>query len=86
MQRIRSSIPRFLFANTKRTLFRTVQQCRLRVLHRGLASRGAAMKISEADRDAYQRDGVVCLRNVFAKEWLDLLRKSTEVASPPCNP
>lgn len=34
--------------------------------------------ITDADRATYQRDGVVCLREVFDADWVDLLRPVVE--------
>lgn len=34
--------------------------------------------IDDADREAWQRDGVVCLRQVFSRDWLDSLRPAAE--------
>jgi len=31
------------------------------------------LRISEADRAAYERDGVVCIRGAFSADWLDFL-------------
>ena len=40
--------------------------------------------ITESDRQAYERDGVVCLRGMFDQEWIGLLRKAvTEVMANP---
>ena len=38
------------------------------------------MRISDADRKAYARDGVICLRGVFAPAWIERLRAATEEA------
>ena len=38
------------------------------------------MRITEADREAFARDGVVCLRQVFAPHWIERLRAATEEA------
>jgi len=42
------------------------------------------MNVSQADIEAYQRDGVVCLRNVIPQEWVERLREGVEadIASP----
>lgn len=36
-------------------------------------NRSPLRPISDADREAYQRDGAVCLRQVFDRDWIDLL-------------
>ena len=36
--------------------------------------------VSAAERAAYERDGIVCLRGRFAKDWLDLLAGAIEEA------
>ncbi len=35
-----------------------------------------AKTVSENDHAAYERDGVVCLRNVFPKAWLAFLAEA----------
>jgi hypothetical protein len=36
--------------------------------------------VTAAERGDYERDGVVCLRNIFPKEWLDFLAGAIEDA------
>lgn len=38
------------------------------------------MRVSDAEREAYERDGVACLRGAFGREWLDFLAPAVEVA------
>lgn len=42
------------------------------------------MKIDEKTIEEYQENGAVCLRNVFSKEWLDIIEMGIEknLASP----
>jgi hypothetical protein len=44
----------------------------------------AAMQITEEDRNTYERDGVVCVREAFSPEWLAFLTGACEeaIASP----
>ncbi len=36
--------------------------------------------VTAAEREAYERDGVVCLRSIFPGEWLEFLASATEEA------
>ena len=36
--------------------------------------------VTAAEREAYERDGVVCLRGIFPGEWLEFLASATEEA------
>jgi ectoine hydroxylase-related dioxygenase (phytanoyl-CoA dioxygenase family) len=38
----------------------------------------SAMTVSPADIEAYQRDGVVCLRSVISETWIERLREGVE--------
>jgi ectoine hydroxylase-related dioxygenase (phytanoyl-CoA dioxygenase family) len=38
------------------------------------------LQTSDADRQTYERDGVVCLRGMFARDWLDFLADAVEEA------
>jgi hypothetical protein len=38
----------------------------------------AAIDVTEADVATYERDGVVCLRRVFAPRWIELLAEGVE--------
>lgn len=44
--------------------------------------------ISAAEREAYERDGVVCLRGGFPRQWLDFLADAIEeaMAIPTADP
>ena len=59
--------------------------------------RRALASVSDADVDAYERDGARCLRQVFESKWLDLIESGIErdlrdpgpygrVQSPPDDP
>src|ERR1700733_13240810 len=41
-----------------------------------------AVRVTAEEREAYERDGVVCLRNVFEPKWIDLLREANERPLP----
>ncbi|MGH9391533.1 MAG: hypothetical protein ACRD1Z_18160, partial [Vicinamibacteria bacterium] len=43
--------------------------------------------ITPAEREAYERDGVACLRDLFPREWLSYLADAVEeaMASPGPN-
>lgn len=41
-------------------------------------ARSATLSVSEEEVQAYERDGAVCLRGVFAPEWLALLARGVE--------
>jgi ectoine hydroxylase-related dioxygenase (phytanoyl-CoA dioxygenase family) len=45
---------------------------------------GATTHTTAADLEAYRRDGAVCLRQVFAPEWIDLLNRGVDrnIANP----
>ena len=36
------------------------------------------VEVSEADIEAYERDGVVCLRGVFSPDWIVLMQDAVE--------
>ncbi|RVU38512.1 hypothetical protein EOI86_04300 [Hwanghaeella grinnelliae] len=40
----------------------------------------ASVEITDAEFAAYERDGVVCLRDVFSSDWIDLMRGAVEDA------
>lgn len=39
-----------------------------------------AREVTAAERDTYERDGVVCLRDIFPRAWLAFLAKATDEA------
>ena len=41
-------------------------------------NREPATEVTEEDVQAYERDGVVCLRNVFDAEWVERLVKAVD--------
>lgn len=43
--------------------------------------------VSATDRAAFQRDGAVCLRNVFSRDWIETLRAGidADLANPTAN-
>jgi ectoine hydroxylase-related dioxygenase (phytanoyl-CoA dioxygenase family) len=45
-----------------------------------MSESGIAARITRADRDTYERDGVVCLRGLFKPEWLAFLAEAVEEA------
>ncbi len=40
--------------------------------------RSPAREVSSEERDAYERDGVVCLRKIFSIDWFDFLASAIE--------
>jgi len=45
-----------------------------------------ARPIAQAEIDAYQKDGVVCLRGVFSPEWVEKMRAGFELAKQERGP